>query len=56
MIEHIQMIQIPCLDIWSMLLSGQVPHRSDSSHLFWKLKDPALVQTLSNWRKIKNNF
>ena len=27
MIEHIKMIQIPYLDIWSMLLSGQVPHR-----------------------------
>ena len=27
MIEHIKMMQIPYLDIWSMLLSRQVPHR-----------------------------
>ena len=27
MIEHIKMIQIPYLDIWSILLSEQVPHR-----------------------------
>ena len=27
MIEHIRMVQIPYLDIWSMLLSGQVIHR-----------------------------
>ena len=26
MIEHIKMMQIPYLDIWSMLLSRQVPH------------------------------
>ena len=24
---HIEIIQAPYLDIWSMLLSGQVPHR-----------------------------
>ena len=52
MIEHIKMIQIHCLDIWSMLLSRQVPHRSNSSHLFWNLKDLALVQILSQRRKI----
>ena len=46
-IEHIKMIQLPSLDIWSMLLSGQVPHRRNSSHLFWNLKDLVLVQTLS---------
>ena len=27
---HIKMMAIPCLDILSMLLSGQVPHRSNS--------------------------
>ena len=27
MIEHIKMMQTPYLDIWSMLLSGQVFHR-----------------------------
>ena len=47
MIEHIKMTQIPCLDIWSMLLPGQVLHRGNSSHLFWSVKDPVLVQTLS---------
>ena len=52
MIEHIKMIQIPCLDIWSMLLSRQVPHRSNSSHLFWNLKDLVLVQIMSQRRKI----
>ena len=52
MIEHIEMMQIPYLDIWSMFFSGQVPHRSNSSHLFWNLKDPVLVQTLSYRRKI----
>ena len=26
MIEHIKMMQIPYLEIWSMLLSGQVLH------------------------------
>ena len=35
-----------------MLLSGQVPHTSNLSHLFWDLEDPALVQTLSYRRKI----
>ena len=28
MIEHIKMMQIPHLDIWSMLLSGQVPQQA----------------------------
>ena len=50
--EHIKMMQIPYLDIWSMLLFGQIFHRSNSSHLFWNLKDPVLVQTLSYRRKI----
>ena len=45
-------IQIPYLDIWSMLLSGQVPHRSNSSHMFWNLEDLVLVQTVSYRRKI----
>ena len=52
MIEHIKMMQILYLDIWLMLLSGQVPHRSNSSRLFWNLKDSALVQALSYRRKI----
>ena len=46
-LEYIKMIQILCLNIWSMLLSGQVPHRSNSSHLLWNLKDLVLVQVLS---------
>ena len=37
MIEHMKKIRIPRLDIWSMLRSGQVPQRSNSSHLFWYL-------------------
>ena len=52
MIEHIKMMQIPYLDIWSMLLFGQVPHTNNSSHLFWNAKDSELVQALSYWRKI----
>ena len=28
MIEHIKVMQIPHLDIWSMLLSGQVPQQA----------------------------
>ena len=28
---------VPYPDIYSMLLSGQMPHRSTSSHLFWNL-------------------
>ena len=35
MIEHIKMMQMPYLDMRSMLLSGQVPHRTNSSQLFW---------------------
>ena len=45
-------MHISYLDIWSMLLYGQVPHTSNSNHLFWDLKDPALVQTLHYRRKI----
>ena len=52
MIEHTQMMQTPCLDLWSMLLSGQVPQRSNSSHLFCNLKDPVLLRTLFYRRKI----
>ena len=36
-ISRHKMMQIPYLDIWSMLLSRQVPHRSNSSFLFWNL-------------------
>ena len=35
MIVHMKMMQMVYLDIWSMLLSGQVPHRTNSSQLFW---------------------
>ena len=35
MIEHMRMMQMPYLDIRSMLLSGQVPYRTNSSQLFW---------------------
>ena len=42
--ERIKMIQIPCLDICSILVSGQLPHRSNSSHLFGNLKDLELAQ------------
>ena len=36
MIEHIKkMMQTPYLHIWLMLLSGNVPHRTNSSQLFW---------------------
>ena len=52
MIENIKTMQIPCLDIWSMLFSGQVLHRINSSHLFWNFKDSMLVQTLSYRMKI----
>ena len=48
----IKMLQIPFLDIWSMLFSGQVAPRSNSSHLLWNLKDPVLVQTLPYRKKI----
>ena len=44
MIEHAKMMAIPYLDVMSMLLSGPVPHRSNSQcHLF---------QTLSFRKKI----
>ena len=46
------MIQIPYLDILSVLLSGQEPRTSNLSHLFSNLEDPVLVQTLSYKRKI----
>ena len=35
MIEHMERMQMPYLDIQSILLSGQVPHKTDSSQLFW---------------------
>ena len=57
MIEHIKMMAIPYLDILSMLLSGQVPHRSNPQcHLFRNLKDPVLVQTLYFTRKITHHL
>ena len=36
----------------SMLLSGQVPHMSNSRHLFWNLKKPVIVQKLCYRMKI----
>ena len=39
------------LGIWSMLPSGQVPHTSNTSHLFENLEGSVLVQTLSCRRK-----
>ena len=38
--------------IRSMLLSGQVPFKKNSSHFFWNFKDPILVETLFYMRKI----
>ena len=46
------MMQIPYYDIQLMLLFGQVPHMSNSSYLFWNLKNPVLVQTLPYRNKI----
>ena len=34
-----------------MLLYGQVPHKSNSIHMFLNLEDPMLVQTRSYWKK-----
>ena len=45
-------MQMPYLDLWSMLLSGQVSYTSNSSHLFWNLKDLVLVQSVSYRKKI----
>ena len=56
MIDHVKMMKIPYLGIWSMLHSGQVPHRSNSSHLLWNLKNPWLVQALSYGRKITHHL
>ena len=36
-IEHMKMIQMLYLDLRSMLLSGQVPYRTNSSQLFWNV-------------------
>ena len=35
MIEHMKMMQMSYLHIWSMLLSGHMPHKTNSSQLFW---------------------
>ena len=56
MIEDIKMMQTPYLDIWSMLLSGQMLHRNNSSYLFWNLKYPLLLQTLSLYHRIKITY
>ena len=52
MIEHIKIMQIPHLDIWSMLLSGEVPQQAATQVTC--LKDPAsvLAQTQLYRRKI----
>ena len=56
MIEHIKMMQLPYLEIWSLRLSGNASyHTSNSCHLFWNLEDPVLVQTLSYRRKITHH-
>ena len=47
-----KMMQMSYLDLWSMLLSGQVSYTSNSSHLFWNLKDLVLVQSVSYRKKI----
>ena len=52
MMEHIKMMQIPYPDIWPMLFSGEVPHRSHWSQLSWNLENPVLVQKLSYRREI----
>ena len=53
--DNVKMMAIPYLCILSMFLSGQVPHRSNWIHLFWNIKDPVLVQTLSYRKKITYN-
>ena len=35
MIEQMEMMQMYYLDIWSMLLSRQVRHRTNLNQLFW---------------------
>ena len=52
--EHIKLMEILYLDIWSMLLSEKISYRSNSSHLLWNLEEPVIVQTLSSYygRKI----
>ena len=40
MIEHIKMMQIPYLDIWSMFLSGQVPHNEQFKSLVLESRRP----------------
>ena len=50
------MMTIPYLDILSLLLSGQVPHRSNSSHLFRNLKDPVLVSSPNTVLLEENNL
>ena len=52
MTEHIKLMQIPYLDMCSVLLSGQLPNTRNSSHLHWNLKDPVLLETLSYRIKI----
>ena len=34
-IEHMKMMQMPCLEIWSMPLSRQVLHKTNPNKLFW---------------------
>ena len=45
---------LPYLDMWSMLLPGQMNYRSSSSHLFSNLEDSMLFQTLSKLREENN--
>ena len=46
MITHIKMMQIPYLDIWSMLLSTSASYKLFKS-LLWDVQKQFIVQTLS---------
>ena len=55
MIERMKMMQMPYLDIRSMLLSEQVPYRTYSSQLFWnglsQKKTNRRVEDILFWKK-----
>ena len=46
MLTHIKMMQIPYLDIWSMLLSTSASYKLFKS-LLWDVQKQFIVQTLS---------
>ena len=61
MIEHMKMMQIPSLDIRSILLSGQVSYRTNSSQFYWnvifqKKKTNSGVEDILFWKKPWNCF